>query len=339
SSTRSIGPVLNAEVQASPRVIAHRGASGYLPEHTREAVVLAHGMNVDFIEQDVVLSRDDVPVVLHDLTLNDVTDVAVRFPDRQRADGLWYVIDFDLTELRLLQVTERRSEKGPWKDNTRFPQGIGTFRICTLSEQLELIRGLNRSRQQNVGICVELKQPQFHRDAGKDVSRATLQTLTESGWDVADGATMLQCFDAAEVLRLRTELICSLPIVQLLSKAPSSEEMQQIGRVADAIGIPVGQVVTGAAAEGQPAITDVVQRAHQSALQVFVWTVRADALPAHAPNLETYVTWLVKEGGVDGIFSDHPDLICRWRNRQTDEASARGPFRLLNQRKPDAGDN
>ncbi|WP_373941290.1 glycerophosphodiester phosphodiesterase family protein [Polaribacter sejongensis] len=88
-------------------VIAHRGASGYLPEHTMEAKAMAYAMNPHFIEQDLVLSKDNVPIVIHDIYLDDVTDVAVKFADRKRKDNRFYVIDFTFDELQTLKVTER----------------------------------------------------------------------------------------------------------------------------------------------------------------------------------------------------------------------------------------
>src|SRR5690606_4780770 len=122
-----------------PVVIAHRGASGYLPEHTLEAKALAYGFGVDFLEQDVVATRDRELVVLHDLHLDDVTDVAQRFSGRARADGRHYVVDFTLAELRTLNVVERR------RPGTREPLYAGRFaadtprfRIATLDEELAL---------------------------------------------------------------------------------------------------------------------------------------------------------------------------------------------------------
>lgn len=93
-------------VSAEPLVIAHRGASGYLPEHTLEAKTLAYAMKPDYIEQDVVMTKDDQLVVLHDHYLDRVTDVAERFPNRARADGRYYAIDFTLAEIKTLRVTE-----------------------------------------------------------------------------------------------------------------------------------------------------------------------------------------------------------------------------------------
>ncbi|MCP4510624.1 MAG: hypothetical protein GY826_29975, partial [Fuerstiella sp.] len=141
-----------------PLVIAHRGASGYLPEHTTEATALAHALGADFIEQDVVLSQDGVAVVFHDVTLEGITDVADVFPGRGR-NGRFYVFDFTLAELKQLNVSERYPSGNNLEANGRFPQKTGRFRLSTLEEHLQLIRGLNVSRGRDVGVYVEIKQP------------------------------------------------------------------------------------------------------------------------------------------------------------------------------------
>lgn len=124
-------------------VIAHRAASGYLPEHTLEAVALAYGMGADFIEQDLVLTKDGVPLVLHDIHLDTTTDVRKKFPDRARIDGRWYAIDFTLEEIKSLKVHERIDPK---KDMavfpSRFPVGHAKFEIPTFVEEIELIQGI-----------------------------------------------------------------------------------------------------------------------------------------------------------------------------------------------------
>ena len=93
--------------QFSKIVIAPRGASGYLPEHTLAAKALAYGMGAHYIEQDVVLSKDDQPIVLHDIDLQAVTNATEIFPERARADNKYYAIDFTLSEIKQLKVTER----------------------------------------------------------------------------------------------------------------------------------------------------------------------------------------------------------------------------------------
>jgi glycerophosphoryl diester phosphodiesterase len=105
-----------------PFEIAHRGASGYLPEHTLEAVAMAHGLGAAYIEQDVVMTGDGVLVVLHDLTLDATTDVSSRFPGRAREDGKHYAIDFALVELKSLAVNERiKPDFGERAFRNRFP--------------------------------------------------------------------------------------------------------------------------------------------------------------------------------------------------------------------------
>lgn len=130
----------------SPVVIAHRSASGYLPEHTLPSVAYAHALGADYLEQDVVLSKDGVPLVLHDIEIDTVTDVATRFPGRQRANGHFYAIDFTLAEIRQLRAHERCDPKtGRPVYPRRFPIGQSTFAVPTLEEDLQFVQGLNRS--------------------------------------------------------------------------------------------------------------------------------------------------------------------------------------------------
>ena len=166
-------------MSAAPIVIAHRGASGYLPEHTLEAKALAFGLGADYLEQDVVATRDAELVVLHDPYLDDVTDVAARFPGRRREDGRHYAIDFDLVELRQLAVSERRrSGSRDARFPARFPPETAIFRIATLEEELALIAGLNRSMGRSVGIYPEIKDPQWHREQARQ-KRAELARFVE----------------------------------------------------------------------------------------------------------------------------------------------------------------
>ena len=319
--------------QNAPIVIAHRGASGYLPEHTTEGVVLAHAMLVDYIEQDVVLSKDGIPIVFHDLILDDVTNAASVFPERQRADGHWYSMDLTLEELRTLTVTERRSPSRPWKDKgNRFPLESGSFRISTLAEHLQLIQGLNRTRPNQAGVYVELKGPAEHRAAGLDISKAVLEVLTQYGYDAADDHIYLQCFDEAEVRRLRKELKTQLLIIQLLSQPADAAKLKTIAEVAEGIGVPLSHVVTGKNQDGTPQLTELVRNAHANALQVHVWTFRTDALPGFAGSATEYLEWLVVAAGVDGIFADQPDVVVDWRTARRQQVNGGNAFRLLNER-------
>ncbi len=181
---------------SSPIVIAHRGASGYLPEHTLAAKALAHGMGANFIEQDVVLSRDGTAIVLHDIHLDSTTDVAQRFPGRARADGRFYAIDFDLQEIRQLRVHERTHFKtGEAVFPQRFPAQPNLFQVPTLAEEIDLLAGLDRSRGCATGLYIELKAPNWHRSEGQDLSAAILAVLEETGYWNRPDQVFLQCFD------------------------------------------------------------------------------------------------------------------------------------------------
>lgn len=307
-----------------PAVIAHRGACGYLPEHTLEAKALAYAFGADYLEQDVVASRDDRLVVLHDIHVETVTDVAERYPDRLRDDGHFYARDFDLVELKTLNVHERRGQDGVQAVFPgRFPTAKGHFSIATLAEEIEMIQGLNQSSGREVGIYPEIKSPAWHRHEGVDISRLLLDTLSEYGYSSKEHAVFVQCFDASEVVRLRHELGCQLKLVQLIGEnswgesatdyeaLKTTQGLQGIARVADAIGPWAQQLYAAAEIDGQPVSTGLVSKAHAAGLLVHPYTFRADAL---FPGFEAFagmVEWFVTNLGVDGIFTDFPDLAVR----------------------------
>mgnify|MGYP000993135036 CR=1 FL=1 len=190
-----------------PIVIAHRGASGYLPEHTLEAKALAHAMGADFLEQDVVLTKDDVPIVMHDIHLETISDVAKVFANRHRKDGHYYAIDFTFAEIKQLRANERISTKtGKAVYPKRFPLGASSFQIPSLEEELQFIQGLNKSTGRIAGIYPEIKQPAFHRKEGHDISAIVLPMLRKYGYATKNDPCWLQCFEFDEVKRFRDEL-------------------------------------------------------------------------------------------------------------------------------------
>ncbi len=142
-------------------VIAHRGASGYLPEHSLPAKAMAYAQGADYLEQDLVMTKDNELVVLHDHYLDRVTDVAERFPDRARKDGRYYAIDFTLPEIKSLKFTEGfdidKNGKKVQSYPNRFPMGKSDFRVHTFQEEIEFIQGLNHSTGKNTGIYPEIK--------------------------------------------------------------------------------------------------------------------------------------------------------------------------------------
>ena len=301
-------------------VIAHRGASGYLPEHTLAAKAAAHAMGADYLEQDVVLSRDGVPMVLHDIQIDTVTDVAQAFPDRARADGRFFAIDFTADELKSLAAMERAEEGGRPAFPGRFPRGASSFQIPTLAEEIELIQGLNLSTGREAGIYPEIKAPAWHRAQRQDISAIALGVLADYGYADPDDLIHLQCFDWNETQRIRGELGWRGKLVQLLGEnawreAPgvdydalrTADGLAAIARVADGIGPSMSHIVTGLDAGGRPIVTDLVANAHALGLVVHPYTFRADALPDYAGSLEEALHIFLVDAGVDGVFTDFPD--------------------------------
>lgn len=314
---------LLAQASDKPIVIAHRGACGYLPEHTLAAKALAHGMGADFIEQDVVLTKDGIPVVLHDIHLDTVTDVAKVFPGRARSDGRFYAIDFSLAEIRTLRVSERFDAKTKQPVfPKRFPLSRARFQVPTLEEEIELIQGLNTSTGRSVGIYVEVKSPAWHREEGKEISKVVLKLLEKYGYSNKSHMAYVQCFDAAELRRMREELKSELKLVQLIgenswNEAPTdfdalrtAKGIANVAQYADGLGPFHSHIVSGVDQQGKPVVTDLVTLAHSHELEVHPFTFRADALPPYANSFGELLEMFV-QAKVDGFFTDFPDQAVR----------------------------
>jgi len=318
-----------------PLVIAHRGASGYLPESTLPAKALAAGMGADYVEHDVVMTRDDRLLINHDLWLDNVSDVALRFPGRQREDGHFYVIDFDLDEILSLSVTERfmvadGQDIAVFPD--RFPIWQSHFSVHTLESEIEFLQGLRHSWGKDIGMFTELKSPWFHEQEGKDLSSAVYDVLARYGYRTREDRCRVMSFDAHALQRIRTEVGpaagVDLPLTQLIGRTDGhetyelqsdgtwknydydwmleSDAMPRIREWADGIGPDVRMLLR----HGKPmAASDLAQQAHAAGLYVTPWTVRADDLPHCAPSLDALVRILVDECHVEGIITDFPDKV------------------------------
>lgn len=292
-------------------VIAHRGASGYLPEHTLESKAMAHAMNADFIEQDLVLSKDDIPMVIHDIYLDDVTNVAIKFPTRKRKDNRFYVIDFTFAELKTLQVSERFNPKtGEQVYKKRFPKGTGSFTLHSLQEEIELIQGLNTSTGKNIGIYPEIKDPEFHQKEGKNLTEIVLQVLADYGYKTKKDNCILQCFDALELERIRKELKSELFLVQLIESPEKVKQLNHFATYADGIG-PWYKQILDKKVNGKFTFTSLVSDAHQLGLKVHPYTFRADALAEFATFEEMMETLLI-EADIDGAFTDFPYVVVNF---------------------------
>lgn len=277
-------------------VIAHRGASGYLPEHTLPAYAVAHGMGADYIEPDLVMTSDGRFICLHDVHLEATTNVEDVFPDRAREDGRWYAADFTVEEIGRLRATERL--------DGRFPKGAGRFRVPTFAEMIELVQGMNRSSGRNVGIYPELKAPSWHRAEGLPMEEALLEILERHGYREPGARVFVQSFELESLKRLRA-LGSKLPQVLLMAEVEqyrrflSPEGMAGIADFADGIG-PAKTMI-----ERQ---RELVVWAREAGLLVHPYTFRADRTPDRYENLTDEIRGHLFGFGVNGVFTDHPDV-------------------------------
>jgi glycerophosphoryl diester phosphodiesterase len=318
----------------SPLVIAHRGASGYLPEHTLAAKALAHAMGANFIEQDVVLSRDGVAIVLHDIHLDSTTDVAQHFPDRARADGRFYAIDFDLQEIRQLRVHERSHIEAGRTGNAvfpdRFPVQPALFHIPTLDEEINMLAGLDRSRGCRTGLYIEMKSPNWHRREGLDLPSTILQVLQQTGYENRPDQVFLQCFDDQTLRQMRRDLATPLPMIQLIGENDWGEDsevdyeylrtpegLSYVASYAQGIGPCLPHIYLGKTVSGEVHLSELVSLAQTRGLQVHPYTFRRDELPAGIESFTELLNIFVDQAGVDGLFTDFPDMVVDYLRQRS----------------------
>ena len=298
---------------AEPIVIAHRGASGYRPEHTLAGYALAARMGADYIEPDLVSTKDGVLVARHENEIGGTTDIAdhPEFAGRRTTktiDGVeetgWFTEDFTLAELRTLRAKERIPEIRP--RNTLYD---GREQIPTLAEVIDLAHSLSRELGRAIGIYPETKHPTYFRGIGLP--------LEESLVDALDGLdqVFVQSFEADSLKRMP-----GFPRVQLL-KQPA--DLAEIATYADAVG-PRKSLIVPRDDDGRSLPpTTFVEDAHRAGLLVHPYTFRNENsfLPlelrtssdpaADGRALAEYEQFLAL--GVDGVFSDHADTAVQAR--------------------------
>ena len=308
-------------------VIAHRGASGYLPEHTLEAKSMAYAMGAHYIEQDIVMTKDNVLIVMHDITLDRTTDVADKFPHKARDDNRYYAIDFTLKEIQTLSATERfflDETKKNQEYKTRFPINTSSFRVHTFEEEIQLIQGLNNSTGNNIGIYPEIKQPIFHRNEGKDLSSAIVSTLKNYDYKTKQSKLYLQTFCFEELKILKNEILpeaeIDLNLIQLVDNENTypwifeEDGMQRLANFADGIAPEKSLIVTNLSTVSSIKITQLVRRAHAAGLKVHPYTYRSDPgqMPSYVKSFEELLEKHYLDADVDGIFTDFPDKATRF---------------------------
>lgn len=315
-------------------IIAHRGASGERPEHTLAAYERAIDAGADFIEPDLVVTKDLVLVARHENELSDTTDVATReeFTDRRRTkeiDGQkvagWFAEDFTLAELRTLRAKERLPSLRP--ANARFD---GLYQVPTFDEIVALVKAKEAERGHRVGLYPELKHPAFLLEQGIDSVDLLVAALKKHGLDGKDAPLFIQSFEVGTLQRLNK--LVDARLVQLVSGegGPADEPgmtyaemltpsgLAGIASYADAIG-PDLRLVVGA--DGKT--TGLVEAAHAAKLQVHGWTLRKEnaflPLPLRHGTAESgtgnyAAAWgLFASAGIDAVFTDDPALAAPLR--------------------------
>jgi glycerophosphoryl diester phosphodiesterase len=315
-----------------PIVIAHRGASGYRPEHTLASYELAIGMGADFIEPDLVSTKDGVLIARHENEISETTDVADRpeFVDRRtvkRIDGRevtgWFTEDFTLAEIKTLRARERL----PFRDQSFN----GRFEVPTFAEVLALARRKSPGTGRTIGVYPETKHPSYFRSLGLPLEEPLLADLREIALPV-----YIQSFEVANLQELRK--VTDLPLIQLLEIAGQPWDfavagdtrtyqnlatpagLEAIATYADGIG-PDKRMIVPAGPDGRllPPAT-LVEDAHRAGLLVHPWTFRSDGTFLAAeyggdPEREYEQFFAL---GVDGLFSDFSDAAAgareRWRH-------------------------
>mgnify|MGYP002778361801 FL=1 len=327
-----------------PVVIAHRGASGDRPEHTLSAYRLAVEQGADYIEPDLVVTRDGVLVCRHETEISATTDVAARpefasrrtlkTVDGQPVEG-WFAEDFTLAELKTLRCRERIPQLRP--ANTAFD---GEDPIPTLQELLDLARGAR------VGVYCELKHPTDLAKAGHDTPDLFVRALERAGLNSRSAPVWAECFEVEPTRRLRalsrvkvTQLVGASggPFDRAAAGRPvayrdmvTDEGLREIARYADGVGAEKSLILPRDAAGASLPHTDFCRRAHQAGLQVHAWTFRSENafLPVELRRGEPAAAGfpaargdgaaecaLAFRAGVDGLFSDHPAAAVAARNQ------------------------
>ncbi len=189
--------------EPSPLVLGHRGATGYLPEHTLASYALAIEQGADYIEPDLVATKDGVLIARHEVDITGTTDVASRieFVARRTTktiDGIastgWFADDFTLAEIKTLRAVQRLG--------FRPQQYNGVYQIPTFAEVIELAQAAERRRGRSVGVYPETKHPTYHQQVGLPLERRVIDVLSRYGWNRANAPVFIQSFEVANLKQL-----------------------------------------------------------------------------------------------------------------------------------------
>lgn len=281
-----------------PKIIAHRGASGYLPEHTLEAYTLAIDLGADFIEPDLVFSKDGELVVRHDIDLSVSTNVADHdeFRDRKRYNKLlkradWLVEDFTLKELKTLKA--RQAFPG------RSKEYDGRFELLTFDEVMALAKRKSAEKGRAIGVYVETKKPDRYKKLGHDFVEPLLATLQKYGYDKPESPVFIQSFEPKILMRLSAKT--KIPLIFLLEDNFKFAFMMKI----------IARFVTGIGPSKKLLVrkglsTGLLEKAHKAGLEVHPYTFRNDQVMPGFASPEEELSFFINLG-VDAFFTDFTD--------------------------------
>jgi glycerophosphoryl diester phosphodiesterase len=317
-----------------PIVIAHRGASGYRPEHTLAAYELAIEMGADFIEPDLVATKDGVLIARHENEISTTTDVAGRpeLAGRRKTKGIdgvevtgWFTEDFTLAEIKTLRAKERLE--------FRNQDYNGRFEVPAFAEVLDLVRRKSAETGRAIGVYPETKHPTYFRSIGLPLDEPLLAELERAGYRGRNAPVFIQSFETGNLKALRKKT--DLPLIQLLDEKGQPYDLAlagdtrtyrdlakpaglaEIATYANGIG-PNKRLIVPVGPDGRlQAPTSLIEDAHRAGLLVHPWTFRGDAefLAAEYggdPEREYNRFFSL---GADGVFSDFADIAIRARDR------------------------
>jgi len=314
-----------------PLVIAHRGASGERPEHTRTAYELAIEQGADFIEPDLVMSKDGQLIVRHENEISSTTDVADRpeFAARRTTktiDGVattgWFTEDFTLAELRTLRARERLPSLRP--GNAAFADEA----ILTFQEVVDIARAGTARTGRVIGVAPELKHPSYFVSIGLPMEPAFIAALIANDLMDADSPILVQCFEIDTLRSL--DQSTDAPLLQLMSASGGPADhpemtyaamatpagLADIATYADAIGVDTAMIIPRATAGTSGAPAALITEAHAAGLKVVAWTFRAEDIFLPTDYRGDLPGWLKRfyDLGVDAVFSDFPGVAVAARD-------------------------
>jgi glycerophosphoryl diester phosphodiesterase len=316
-------------------VIGHRGAAGYRPEHTLASYELAARMGADFIEPDLVSTKDGVLVARHEPEIGGTTDVAARpeFAGRRRTvllDGVpttgWFTHDFTLAELKTLRAIERLPQVR--QRNTLYN---GLFEVPTFQEVLDLRARLSKELHRQIGVYPETKHPTYFRALGLELEKPLTRILRRNGLDHADAPVFVQSFEAGNLKALHDDHRLRVPLIFLTAAAgnPFNDPrgyadyttpagLRELAAFLSGIGPDKNQIIPRDADDTLGTPTSLVADAHRAGLTLHPYTFRAENqfLPvdyrvtddpnAYGRAIDEQVTFL--RTGIDGLFTDQADI-------------------------------